>query len=122
MPRSSVPQWRQRKEPILDAHIQASVAQSNGQYHPETGHYATLIYAGIETKERADEIKRALHRCATYLGYSMSAKVQKVANGFQVEYRVIDKTMAKKHVLEKYGPDRSKWPYDPRRRNPKVNS
>lgn len=117
MPRGAAPPWRARKEPILDSHLYASVTQANGVHHPETGHYATLVYAGCETRERAKEIVRALHRSGMHLGFSVSAKIIKAGNGtFNVEYRAIDKAMARKHVVDKYGPDRSKWPYDPRRK------
>jgi len=118
MPRGPAPQWKRRAEPVLDDHVRASVDAANGKHDPETGHYATLRYVDCATKERADEIKRALYRCAKYLGYSMSAQIKKASDDtWLVEYKAIDKVMARKHVLEKYGTDRSKWPYDPRARN-----
>jgi hypothetical protein len=121
MPRAAAPPWATRKEPVLDHLVRASIDQAGGKHHPDTGHYATLVYKGIETRERADEIKRALHRCALYMhkkgiaSVGMSAKVLRDGNGWKVEFRAVDKTMARKYVLQKYGPDRSKWPYSPRR-------
>lgn len=116
MPRGPAPQWTRRKEPILDDYVRASVSQANG-IHNEVGHYATLHYVGCPTRERATEIKQALFRAAKHCGYSMSAQIVKDADGsFRVTFRAVDKQLARKYVLEKYGPDRSKWPYDPRRK------
>jgi hypothetical protein len=94
------------------------MSKANGTPDPETGHYAKLVYAGCETKDRAVEIKRALFRSARYVGVSVSANIVKAPDGtFQVHFFAINKAHAKKYVLEKYGPDRSKWAYDPRARN-----
>jgi hypothetical protein len=124
MPRGPAPSWRRRKEPVLDDWILASVSQAGGlgQHHPKTGHYATLWIRGLDSKENAQEWQQALYRCAHYLNrtgtapVSMSAKIHRKGSGYEIEFRAVDKTLARKHVLERYGPDRSKWPYDPRRR------
>lgn len=115
MPRSGTPPWRKRREPILDHLLHASVAQVSGVYHPETGHYGELVYTGIETRERATEIKRALFRAGKHTGHSVSAKVEKNGDEYQVRFKAIDKNKAKEYVLQRYGTDRSKWPYSPRR-------
>jgi hypothetical protein len=115
MPRGPAPQWRIRKEPILDAHIHASVDQVKGVCSPE-GHYALLVYSGCATRDRAKEISQALYRSGRHLGFSVSAKVVKAGDCWQVEFKAIDKTLAKKYMLGKYGNDVSKWPYNPRRR------
>jgi hypothetical protein len=124
MPRGPAPGWRARKEPVLDAWILASVEQAGGlgRHHPDTGHYATLIIRGLASRDEAAEWSRALYRCAHYLNrtgqvpVSMSAKVERDGTKYKITFRAVDKTLARKHVLERYGPDRSKWPYDPRRR------
>lgn len=122
MPRGGVPQWRKRLEPVLDHLIQASIDQAGGTFHPETGHYATLRYTGIETRERAQEIKRSLYRCASFMhrnkiaDIGMSASIKREGREFVVEFMAVDKTKAREHVMAKYGEDRSKWPYDPRRK------
>lgn len=125
MPRGPVPEWRRRKEPVLDDFIMASINQAGGlgRHHPETGHYATLHITGISTQEEAAEYVKALYRCAHHLNrhgiapVSMSAKVRRaVDGGFFVEFRAIDKTLARAYVLQRYGSDRSRWPYDPRAR------
>jgi len=131
MPRGPAPAWRARKPPVVDGWILASVNQAGGlgKHHPQTGHYATLVIRGLADRDEAAEWHRALYRCAHWLNrtgqapVSMSAKIQKHARpckesdcAYHIEFRAVDKTLARKHVLEKYGPDRSKWPYDPRRR------
>lgn len=126
MPRGPSPAWGQRKQPVLDDWIMASVSQTGGlgKHHPETGHYGTLVITGLSGREEADEYKKALFRCAHYLSrhgtapVSMHADkpVQQADGSWSVSFRAIDKTIARAHVLARYGNDRSKWPYDPRRR------
>lgn len=126
MPRGPAPSWRARKQPVLDEWIWASITRAGGlgKHHPTTGHYADLMITGLADRDEADEYKRALHRCAFYLhrtgaaSVSMSAdRPQRQPTGlYSIRFRVVDKTYAKKAMLERYGNDRSKWPYDPRRR------
>lgn len=116
MPRGGAPPWRQLKEPVLDHLIHASVQGANG-IHDDNGHYKELHYVGCETRERAVEIKKALYRAAKRLGFSLSGcKILKTGDTFTVVFKAGDKAHAKKYMLEKYGTDRSKWPYDPRRK------
>lgn len=126
MPRGPAPSWTQRKPPILDDYIWASISRSGGlgKHHPETGHYSTLVIKGLASKEEAAEYHRALYRCAHYLARHGTADVsmhidrpkQQPDGTWILSFRAIDKTLARQHVLARYGPDRSKWPYDPRRR------
>ena len=124
MPRGPAPAWRARKPPVVDAHIMASVTQAGGlgKHHPQTGHYAVLVIKGLASKEEAAEWRRALFRCAHHLNrtgqapVSMSARISRDGTGYKITFAAVDKTLAKAHVLAKYGTDRSKWPYDPRRR------
>lgn len=107
--------WTRRKEPILDDYLRASIDQANGQYDPETGHYATLHYVGCESRERAKEISQGLYRAARHVKCSVQATVLPADDGtYTVEFRAIDKSMARKYVLQKYGTNRANWPYDPR--------
>ena len=122
MPRSATPEWKRRKEPILDHLLHASVAHVNGVYHPETGHYGELIYQGIDTRERAAEIKRALFRAGKHTGHSVSAKIEKSGDGYLIRFKAIDKNMARKYMLDHYGADRTRWPYSPFRRDPNYDS
>jgi hypothetical protein len=119
MPRGAAPEWRRRKEPLTDHLIKASVDAVNGIPDGETGRYGTLTYTGMDSKERAQEIRKSLFRCAKYLGFSMHAKPPaKQADGtYSIELTAISKKHAQAFVARTYGPDRSKWPYDPRRKN-----
>ena len=121
MPRAKSPLWRRRAEPILDHLLHESVNQAGGKYDAN-GHYATLHYTGIETRERAIEIKKALYRGGKYTGHSVSAKVVRDGSGYRVEFKAIDKIMAKKYMIDHYGPDRTKWPYSPWRKDPNYDA
>jgi len=116
VPRGPAPQWKRRKEPILDDYLKASVDQVNGA-HDERGWYGLLVYAGCENYERAKEIKRALYRSGLHTGYSVWAEIVKAGDGtWQVHFRAISKKHARAYVVNKHGTDRSQWPYDPRRK------
>lgn len=116
MPRGPERQWRAKKQPLTDQLVMASVQR--GVTDPTRGFYAELSYGGIETEERAIEIRRSLYRCAKRLGYSMSAHAEKLADGtYRVRFRAIDKAHARAYMVARYGPDRTKWPYNPRARN-----
>lgn len=125
MPRAAAPTWRQRKDPVLDHYVMASVQQAGGigKHDATTGHYATLVIRDLADRAEADEYVRALNRAALHLHrykvaeVGMSAKAERDGERWAVRFKAIDKTHARAHVLAKYGPDRSKWPYDPRRRS-----
>lgn len=118
MPRGPDRQWRRRKEPQTHQHVMASVKA--GLTDTSRGFYTELFYTGIETEERAVEIRRALFRAAKNLEYSIRAEVESLPSGkYQVRFRAIDKTKARAWMVKTYGPDRSKWPYNPRASNPK---
>jgi hypothetical protein len=115
MPRGPAPQWKRRIEPVLDAHVLASV--NAGPMNPENGHYAVLVYTGCQSMDRAQRIKRNLFNSAKILGYSMGAKIESLPDGsYQVRFNAREKKYARAAVIAKYGPDRSKWPYDPRKK------
>lgn len=99
MPKGPGSPLRPRKHPLTDEHIQASVARG---LDPVTGHYAELVYGGIETQERALEIKRSLYRCAKFLGYSMKADIEQAGTGYQVRFKAIDKAKARAHIAAEY--------------------
>lgn len=109
MPKGPGAPIRPRKQPLTDEHIQASVA---GGMDAE-GHYQELVYGGIETPERALEIKRSLYRCAKHLGYSMKADVERTASGYQVRFRAIDKARARAYIAAKYKDRPHELPYNP---------
>ncbi|MBO2460981.1 hypothetical protein [Actinomadura violacea] len=83
---------------------------------PDSGHYRELVYGGLSTHDRAVEIKRSLHRCATYLGYSMKAEIEGTGQGYQVRFRAIDKAKARAYIAAKYKGREHELPYNPYRR------
>lgn len=123
MPRSGSPQWRKRKEPVLDHLWHASIQQAGG-VHDDHGHYAELVYNGIETRARADEIKRALFRARRYVagGISGYAIVERDGNGYRVRFRAINKLHAKQFMLDHYGDDPNKWPYSAKPGRPNYST
>lgn len=123
MPKGPPPAWRQRKQPVRDDYLMASISHAGGKHDGE-GHYATLVVGGCATREEAQEEVRALNRCAMYLkkqgiaDIGVSCKIRKRGDVFDVEFFAVDKAMARKYVIETYGPDPAKWPYNARRRGP----
>ena len=95
-------------------------------------------------RDHADEIRRGLHRSAWYYcscgepqctrrydniagcpdgGQRISVRAEIVTKPdaagrkhYHVQFRLHDKRESMRAVIEKYGPDRSKWPYDPRQK------
>jgi hypothetical protein len=121
MPRGAAPGWKQRKPPVLDDWILASISGAGGR--PGTdGHYAERHIAGLGSREEAREYVRALHRCGRWLtrwtqyDIGVRAHILKQGDRYRVQFWAVDKTAARQHVLTTYGTDRSYWPYDPRRR------
>ena len=112
MPRAPAPNWRRVLAPDLTEHVRESQRQVNHVCN-ELGHYAELIYTGIETRDRAERIKKNLFNAAKRLGVSMTATIEREGNGYRVRYKAIDKVAAKAYILEHYGEDPSKWPYSP---------
>jgi hypothetical protein len=46
----------------------------------------------------------------------MNAEIIKDGNTWTVEFRAVDKELARQHVIQKYGDDPNKWPYFARRK------
>ena len=89
---------------------------------PETGHYGELVIVCDDVTE-AREHSQALYRSARFLhkwriaDIGVSVDRPRKRNGkWILTFRAVDKTLARNHVMQKYGTDRSKWPYDPRRK------
>lgn len=120
MPKGPSRQWRKRMEPILDDEVRASVAMAKdfhgpGNHDYEKRFHATLVYGGLKSYDEAYEIKKALCRSATFLGYSLSYKIEKAPlGGWQVRYTAICKECGTAYVQLTY-PDPSTRPYNPRR-------
>ena len=97
----------------------------------DQGYGKVLKYTGIETYERADDIRRGIYRCTRHRGVTGDAGpsrlrapgagademgIRKTRGGYELWYRVWDKRSARKRHLQRHGADRSAWPYDPRRK------
>jgi hypothetical protein len=93
---------------------------NRGLMNEETGHYATLVYAGCDSAQRAKEITQALFRAAKRNGYSVHCETKKRGKQHDVHFTAINKEHARRYVVQKYGTDRSAWPYNPRARNSSV--
>lgn len=108
-----------RKDCRFDHLVVAAIAKGMG---------VELRYQGIGSYERADDIRKGIYRCAKHRGLTADAGFSREAQGdemgmwkmpdgeWEVRYRLWDKKSARKRHIERYGTDRSKWPYDPRRR------
>lgn len=124
MPRGPAPGWRERKQPITDDYLLAAVSQAGGPGHhdPVTGLYGTLVIKGLADRAEAGEWSRSLYRCALWLcrnrnaDISAAAKILRDGKKYKIEFSVFNKTHARAYLMTKHGTDRSKWPYDPRRR------
>jgi hypothetical protein len=117
VPKGPPPAWS-RRDCSFDHLVQAAMAKGNG---------TELVYGGIETPERAHEIRRGIYRCAKHRGMTADAGpsgrlaedgqmgVYKTGSTYALHYRVWDKRSGRKAHLARRGTDRSAWPYDPRR-------
>lgn len=110
MPKGPGSPLRPRKSPLTDHLIQASV---DGGMDDITGHYRELVYGGLDTHDRALEIKRSLYRCAKYLGYSMKAEIEGAGQGYQVRFKAIDKARARAYIAALYKDNPAGLPYNP---------
>lgn len=119
MPKGPPPAWN-RRDCSMDHLVVAAINQGYGQ---------VLVYSGIETEDRAHDIRRGIYRCAKHRGVSADAGrsvttssademgVRRAADGtYTVRFRVFDKREGRKRHLERHGTDRSAWPYNPRRK------
>lgn len=110
MARTSVHRMKPRKPPILDDYVQKSIEGGMN----DRGHYAELVYSGVEEEERAREIRRALFRSAAHLKVSMKADLERAADDtWSIRFRAIDKATARAYIAQKAGGDPSKLDYNP---------
>jgi len=93
----------------------------------QEGYGQVLRYTGIETIDRAHDIRRGIYRCTKHRGITADAGpsgqivdgeemgVHKTGSTYELWYRVWSKRQGRGRHLKRYGPDRTNWPYDPRR-------
>ena len=118
MAKGPPPPWN-RRDCTFDHLVAAAVAKGSGR---------VMVYSGIADIGRAHAIRRGIYRCAKHRGLSADAGpsgrlvsgddmgVRKTGSEYELRYRVWSKGSGRKRVLEKYGPNRGGWPYDPRRK------
>jgi len=115
------PSWKTR-DCRFDHLVAAALAEGMGK---------PLTYQGIETPERAYEIKKGLYRCAQHRGVSCFVEWQhsgrwtsksadwppdRQKDGtYRLRFTIVAKTAGRKRHIETYGTDRRNWPYNPRR-------
>jgi hypothetical protein len=120
MPQGAPPQ---RKQPVLDDWVKHSVSQAKA-VHDQDGHYAWLWIDDLHDRLEAREYIRALHRAARrlhtrgILAVGIRAEIVKAGAGYRVHWAAVDKDIARRKVIEKYGPDKTKWPYYTGRKKP----
>jgi hypothetical protein len=118
MPKGPPPQWK-RRDCRFDHLVAAAV---------KAGYGRMLKYQGIESMDRAHEVRRGIYRCARHRRISADAGtagtlvtgpaamgVRRTGETYELWYRVFPKASARRRHLERYGSDRQKWPYNPRR-------
>lgn len=82
---------------------------------------------GIESFERADDIRKGIYRCARHRKVSAEAGPNRLVDGdlmgmhkngktYTLRYRLWEKKGARARHIERFGMDRANWPYDPRRK------
>jgi hypothetical protein len=97
----------------------------------EQGHGKPLTYTGIETPERAKDIKNGFYRCCRHR--QISGWVEWIHSGrtttksaewppdkqpdgtYSLTLNISTKSQGRKRHIAKYGTDRQQWPYNPRR-------
>ena len=106
----------------IDQYVLASVNQVE-KHDDATGFYATLRLTSLADREEAEAYEKALRRSAYYLHrnhivpVSMHAAIKRDGAKYMVEFTAINKIHSRNYMLQRYGSDRSKWPYSPRRKN-----
>ena len=118
MPKGPPPAWS-RRDCRFDHLVVAALNRGYG---------VVLVYSGIESEERAHDIRRGIYRCAKHRGVSADAGrsvttssddemgVRRAGNGtWTLRYRLFDKRVARKAHIDRHGADRAAWPYNPRR-------
>jgi hypothetical protein len=119
MPKGAPPGWS-RRDCRFDHLVTAAIDKGFGR---------VLVYSGVESWQRADDIRKGIFRCAKHRGVSADAGpsrevtgqdpgimgIRKTGRTFELRYRLWSKRDARRAHLDRHGPDRGSWPYDPRR-------
>lgn len=119
MARGAAPLWKTKASHTIEMMPYVSASINQGGMDDATGRYTELVVTGVKTRDRAEVILRGLFNAARHHEVSMTARIETIPGGYQVRFTAINKKHARAYILAKWGPDRSQWPYDPRRRNGK---
>ena len=115
MPKGPSRPWRQ-----LAPHTQRAIPYINAAI--SNGYDVELELTGVEDHEYRD-YKRGLFNAAKLLSVSVHVHQKRQRDGtWTLTYAVHRKTDARKHILEKHGNDRQKWPYNSRQRSPRDDN
>lgn len=114
MPKGGLPDYRRRKQPVLDDFLRASVDEAGGKHDPETGWYKVKHITGIANNAELKEVIRALHRSKRHVGVSVTATpIRQKNGGYTVEFAAVHRDFARAYVAARYGDN---LPYNPHRR------
>lgn len=81
------------------------------------GYEAEVTWAGLATRDEAVQCKRGLHNAARLHkpAVSISGEIEPDGNGqWRIKFTLHNKKAARAYIVNKHGPDRSAWPYNPR--------
>lgn len=113
MPRGGAPPWKALAPHTVECmpYIRAALAY---------GYDKDLQIKGVENGDRATFLTRGLFRAAARHQVAVHVTRKKHDDGtLTLTYQIHDKTKAREYMLERYGTDRTKWPYNPRARSPR---
>lgn len=109
MPRGPARNWTQVAEHTQDAlpYVRAAL-----QY----GHDVELEITEV-TQDEVLNFRQGLHNAAKLHGLSLHCHSERQKDGtYTLTYAVHSKRDGRAYVLNKYGEDRTRWPYNPRHR------
>jgi hypothetical protein len=112
------PPSRQQRDCRFDHLVVAAIGRGYG---------VALVLSGIESPERGHDIRKGIYRCARHRSVSAEAGPARLVDGddmglhatgatYELRFRIWSKSSGRARVLANYGPDRTAWAYDPRRR------
>jgi len=111
MPRGPAPSWTNAAEHTKWArrYVEAAFRQ--------LGYGAQMTIPGIPNRDRAVLCRRGLHNAARLHKpqLSVSTEIEPDGNGaWRIKFVLHDKKAARAYIVQKHGPDRQRWPYNPR--------
>jgi hypothetical protein len=107
--RGPAPAWHQKAAHTTEAQPYIEAAY-------QIGYEQEMTWAGIATHERARTLKNGLFNAARLHKpiVAVSVEIEKNGRTWQLKFKLHDKRVARAHVVNTYGADRTAWPYDMR--------